>query len=671
MFTPARMSLVQLIVLDDDVIQACAALVEEKAVHLVDRAIVAPVLREGTPAYFSSVHTSLEEISLKLHELSAWLEEAIYTAAKNPFPEEIHPPKVVESLSPAIEEAYSLRVTLEKQRKEKEEEIHRLSRISDTLQSFEAAGVTYEELSSLRFFSFVAGTISRAHVADVRRSLQHIPYHLEIRPLSQHTVSVLALFPKDVETSVRGALRSLYFSEVPIPEEYQGDAHSALDSIEFSLWMIREEMAELTRELRALKAKIAPDMLRWQRTVDANKRVLDAMQLFGKTSKTTCITGWVPRARIPSLEKKMKNALGDSVVIDISHPEEPTGLAHDVTGTDVQVPTQFRHPRFLKPFEGLVTTYGYPDYDGIDPTFFVAISFLLFFGMMFGDIGHGICLALLGFILMRLMPVENIKNTGWLLIAAGASASFFGLLYGSVFGIEFHDLAVWLLPLENIGRLLVTAIMIGVCIISFGIILNILQAFKRKNVQEALFGQWGLFSGVFYWLALCAFYLLIIQKKEISFGIAIGVLLLPIVLIVVGDLLYARLFVHKKDDESHDEHEEHSLAEVIFKPVEITLGFMTHTISFVRVGAFALNHAALMMVVYNIAEMGGGISGEGATFNSRLSYILAAIGGNLLVIALEGLVVFIQCLRLEYYEFFSKFFGGEGTPYAPLRVDDV
>jgi len=243
------------------------------------------------------------------------------------------------------------------------------------------------------------------------------------------------------------------------------------------------------------------------------------------------------------------------------------------------------------------------------------------------------------------------------------------LMFGSVFGIEFHSLSMWLMPLKDTKQLLGTAILLGILIITIGIILNLIQAFKRKNYKEFLFGQWGLLSGCFYWMALGVFFISLIRDKDIPVGLTVGVLLIPIVLIVLGDVFYSKLFEEKKPHTEHDD-EEHSAAETIFKPIEITLGFVTQTVSFVRVGAFALNHAALMMVVYQLARMGGGMTGPEADFGSRISYIIAAVTGNIFVMLLEGLVVFIQCLRLEYYEFFSKFFEGNGIKFKPLEIED-
>ncbi len=673
MFKPERMSLLQIVVLDDDVIPVCDYLVKQRVVHLVDRSVVAPALREGTPAYFSSVQADIETISEQLHTLSAWLRQSggIAARADDDADLTIDPQNVCEDIKPQVTESITRFSAIRKERDEKKDEINRLTRISDALQSFETAGISYGELSEFRFFAALTGTMPRRYLPDLRRSLQQIPYHLELRTLSTDEASLIVLCPKDVLSTVRGTLKSLYFSSVAIPTEYQEDPRAALDLIELRVWQLREEVAALNHKLNTLCAELAPRHRAWERLVKANMRVLNAMQLFGKTARTTFISGWVPQRQAESVTRGLGESLDGRVSVELSTPD--AGLARQLKQQGkIRVPTKFRHPAFLKPFEGIVTTYGYPDYDGIDPTFFVAVTFLLMFGMMFGDIGHGLCLAGIGLVIVRARVFRSFRQAGWLLVAAGCSAMVFGLLFGSVFGVEFHDLALWMLPLEHVPRLLASAVIMGICVITLGIALNIIQSVKTKNFREAFFGQWGLLSGCFYWMTLGVFFITLVRDKEIPVVLTIAVLLVPIVLVVLGDIFYSKLFERRAPaDDEHAGNDNHSVAETIFKPVEITLGFVTNTISFVRVGAFALNHAALMMVVYIIAEMGGGFTGAEATFNSRLSYIIAAITGNIFVMALEGLVVFIQCLRLEYYEFFSKFFKGEGIKFEPLQVEDV
>ncbi|MCX7847381.1 MAG: hypothetical protein N2595_05075 [bacterium] len=673
MFKPERMSLLQVVVQDADVIRACACLVKEKAIHLVDRAHVAPALREGTPAFFSSVHADLELLNGVIEQLRGWIREEL---GEVPRRERrgmslIDPPRTVEELKPKVLAAQGEFERRQGRRASLQSELQRLKQISDTLQSFETAGVSYGEMCAFRHFGFVAGVMPMRSMGLLRASLRQVVYHVEVRRLDENDASVIIVAPKEQVGAVRAALRSVYFTEVTVPEEYRAEAAEAMDRLEVEMWQVREELAQVAQELRGLSEEVGEWVEEAGWRVRANLRVLEAMQLFGKTARTTCINGWVPREAVPRVVGRLRSELGGRVIVHASEPETSGGLAAEVVKRGaVRVPTKFRHPGFLKAFEGLVTTYGYPAYDGIDPTIFVAGTFLLLFGMMFGDVGQGLVLMAAGILLAKHRFFRPVRNVGWLLSATGVSASIFGLLFGSVFGLEGVIQPLWFLPMERVQTMLVVSIVVGVCILSLGLILNIVQAVQRKKYREALFGQWGVCSGTFYWLTLLVFYASVVRGARLSVWLTIAVLLLPIVMVVVGDILYQRWF-EKKVGEEQGEEGEHSLAEIIFKPVEIVLSCATHTISFVRVGAFGLNHAALMMVVYILARMGGSFDGQGATFTTRASFVVFAIVGNLFVMVLEGMVVFIQCLRLEYYEFFSKFFAGDGIRYEPLQVEDA
>jgi len=658
--------LLQIVLLNEDVIAACDVLAKEKVVHLVDRAVVAPALREGTPAFFSGAHASLENINEQLNNLSLLLDYPKVLSKKSSDHEIIiDPQNVAEEIMPVLEERLAEVKKIQKETEEKNKKITELVRISDTLQSFETSGIRYDEIKKFKYFAFVAGTMPAKHLAGLRRSLRQIEYHLEIRKLDQNELSVIVFCPKDVLSSVRGALKSLYLSQTVIPVEFQGKPHEALDNIEVQLWHLREEVAVLNSSLHKLRKEIYHKYVEWKRATIVNLKVLNAMQLFGKTSRATFINGWIPKNKVDSVISILKEKVSKNILVEVSNPDENEGLAGELKNHGkVTVPTKFRHPGFLKPFETLITTYGYPDYDGIDPTFFVAITFLLMFGMMFGDVGHGLILVIVGLIIAFAKVFKTIKDTGWLVFAMGVSSMIFGFLFGEFFGPSHIIPALWVHPTGHVKEILGVALIIGISVISLGIILNVIQSFKNRNFKETFFGQWGLFSGVFYWLVLFVFYVSA-KNKSLPIWLIVSILVVPILFVVLGDLFYDAIF--GKSAGHHEE--EHSFAEVIFKPVEIVLGFTTHTVSFVRVGAFALNHAALMVVVFTIAGLSGDFNHPEAGIASKSVYILSMIIGNIFVVALEALIVFIQCLRLQYYEFFSKFFEGQGVKYEPLTVE--
>ncbi|MCK5851972.1 hypothetical protein KAH27_02990 [bacterium] len=539
------MKLIQIIALDEDVIPICDYLIKKKVVHLIDRAFISTALREGTPTGFSNTLSELESVDQKLKKLSFWIIENDVKINRRISESEIviDPVKICNETKQKVEENVQLFSAYIDEIQNFKDKIDILTRISDTLQSFETAGVSFEEISKFNFFAAVTGTIPRRFIPQLRRSMQQIPHHLELRNLSADEVSLIVICTKEAEKNVVYTLKNHYFSEVKIPKEYSGNPRDALDSIEFNLWSLREEMAAIKQKILSLSSTLAPQVGLWQKLIKANTKVLNAMQLFGKTAKTTCISGWIPERNAKKIESEIITLTSRPVKIELSSPDDNIGLASSLKKEGkTKVPSKFKHPAFLKPFQMLITTYGYPDYDGIDPTFFVAITFTLMFGLMFGDIGHGAVLVAIGLFIAKSKTLKSIAKAGWLMITVGCSAMFFGLMFGSIFGIEFHSLSMWLMPLEDTSRLLGTAIILGVLIITTGIILNLVQAAKRKNYKEFLFGQWGLLSGCFYWMALGVFFIALIRDKDIPVGLTVGVLLIPILLIVLGDVFYAKLF---------------------------------------------------------------------------------------------------------------------------------
>ena len=677
MFRPEKMSLLQCIVVDSDVLATCNFLVKRKVLHLVDRSLIHTVGRENISQDFLEVQLSLEQSREALTRVAAWLgpEATFFT---RPFEGELAPKEIAREISEGVAELQREIDEVEKKIAEHKERQARLDRLSDTLQSLEYAGVTAAELNSLRNFTGAAGIMPARFLPDLRRSLRLMPFAITARNLSKSEASVLVLTTKENGDALNNALKSVFFTEVPIPEKYLNSATEALDDIEFERWEIREEEAALIAEENKLRRRAEKSYRRWHSALEAHLRVLSAMRLFGKTESTTYISGWLPKNSAEKVAKELYECLDGRLLFDISSPEDGEGEAATVVRSGLSaVPTKFKHPSILRPFEVLVTTYGYPEYDGVDPTFFVAITFLLLFGMMFGDVGQGFIFVLLGAFLGFNKKLQNLNDTGRLLLCVGISSMIFGFLYGSIFGCEEIIPALWLHPAEDSIKLIASAIFCGTIILSLGILLNVWQAILRRNWREALFGQWGLMSSIFYWTAIALFYYLVVAKGKLSIGLAVTALVLPVAAVLVGDIVWGLILKRKAlkaalaKAEEVAEGEEEGLAEQLFKPVEIILNLITNTISFMRVGAFGMNHAVMMSVVFILASVGGGWSGPSASGASKVSYILSVIVGNLFVMLLEGLIVFIQCLRLEYYEFFSKFFGGGGVKYDPLRVDDL
>jgi V/A-type H+/Na+-transporting ATPase subunit I len=306
----------------------------------------------------------------------------------------------------------------------------------------------------------------------------------------------------------------------------------------------------------------------------------------------------------------------------------------------------------LKPFELLIKTFSLPRYRDLDPTPFVAIIFLAMYGFMFGDMGHGGVLVLLG--LFFYFKVPSIRDFAALMTAAGLSSVFFGFMFGSFFGIEMKP--IWYKPIDNIPFTMILAIGFGISVLLLGMLFQSIQRLKRRDWLNLFLGPWGIAISSVYGLMIGMSAYVYFNPGFVVTGIvffitAAFLLFTPVVLQVPVLKLLSRIF--RRDIEVHGD-----LLESVAEATESGLSYFTNTLSFIRVAAFGLNHAALSAAVFAIADAikQAGVPSSG----------IDIVVGNLTVIVLEGMIVGIQCIRLLYYEFFTKFYRGGGIPYQPI-----
>jgi V/A-type H+-transporting ATPase subunit I len=317
------------------------------------------------------------------------------------------------------------------------------------------------------------------------------------------------------------------------------------------------------------------------------------------------------------------------------------------------------NPAFLKPFELLISTYGVPAYRSLDPTPILAASFMLMFGMMFGDAGHGLILALAGLIMIRKSRKPTGRNAGYLVLYGGAASIAFGFLFGSVFGVENWLPTLWVKPMESIGHLFKVTIIFGIVMISLSMIINMINGLRRKDLLSSIFDKAGLIAMILYWCSI------LVAIRAISPGMTALPVVIPVLMVSSLILLFLKepivhLFEGKKI--LFPEGVATGIMGGIVEILEIVLGFLANTVSFIRVAAFGLAHAGLFMAIFALSEA---VSGSARGFWSGLVLVL----GNILIICLEGLVVSIQAVRLEFYEFFSRFFEQTETGYKPVEVE--
>ncbi|MCL2839185.1 MAG: hypothetical protein FWE05_00295 [Defluviitaleaceae bacterium] len=306
-------------------------------------------------------------------------------------------------------------------------------------------------------------------------------------------------------------------------------------------------------------------------------------------------------------------------------------------------PTLLKNLPIIRQFEFFTRLYGLPNYGEIDPTPILAITYTLLFGLMFGDIGHGLVLAFLGILVQRRWH----SDLGGIMTIVGISAAGFGVLYGSIFGFEFNPL--WMRPQADIMTTLIFAAALGAGLITLSMFLNMYNAFRRGRVGELLFGTNGLAGLMFYGAVLWILVRVLVHGQALTLPVII-LAILPLAFVSfkhpLENLMAGRPFFNLKE----------GIGQFIFNTIietfETLLTYATNTISFVRVGAFAVSHAGMMHVVLQLSSSAAGTQN-----------IFILVLGNVLVIGIEGLLVGIQVLRLDFYEMFSRFYHGGGRAF--------
>jgi len=443
-------------------------------------------------------------------------------------------------------------------------------------------------------------------------------------------------------------LDSLYFDRIRLPDFVHGSADDAAKALEKNVDEDKNDvesrkldLADYIEQQRGTLNKYFTKLKKLHDTFELREKVMMIRDKF-------YIVGFVPEKDSERFKKYFDDLKTVSLVMK---PCNENG--------EIETPVKLKNNKFAEPFSMFVDLYGLPAYNDINPTNFVAITYTLLFGIMFGDLGQGLVILVLGILLWKWKKM----TLGRIMERLGVSSMIFGTLYGSVFGYEelldpmYESLGIGFLPfkaIHSINNVLYGAIGIGILIIIISVIVNMIMGFKEKNYTRALFSNNGLAGLVFY----CSLLMLLLGGM---LGLNVGgtvyvicLIVLPLIVMFLreplGDLLKGKGFhIHESVGDF--------IAANFFECFEFLLGYATNTLSFVRVGGFVLSHAGMMSVVLALANMSGGFSP------------LVMILGNLFVIALEGLLVGIQVLRLEFYEMFSRYYTGGGKAFKPVTVN--
>ncbi len=325
-------------------------------------------------------------------------------------------------------------------------------------------------------------------------------------------------------------------------------------------------------------------------------------------------------------------------------------------------PTKLKNPKFLKPFEMFTKMYGLPAHNEMDPTLFIAISYTFIFGWMFGDVGQGALLCIVGGLIYKFKK----NNLAGIISIAGIFSMFFGFMFGSIFGFENIIEARWMHPMTamttlpfigTLNTVFIVAIVFGMGLVLLSMILNIFNAWKAKDIEAGIFHNNGVVGFVFY-LSIVVTVVLFMTGNELPGTIVLALMFgLPLILIALREPIIKKIEKKVFKPESMGMF----IVENLFELFEVLLSYFSNTLSFVRIGAFAISHAAMMQVVLMLA------GAENSFSEITVGGWMLVIFGNLFVMGMEGLIVGIQVLRLEYYEMFSRFYKGTGREFIPYN----
>ncbi len=539
-------------------------------------------------------------------------------------------------------------------RKDLSDEEKHLSHMRNLMELLGGLDIDLGAFERMRFMKITLGIVGAEKLALLIEGLKG-RFIAEERRVRQGEHLVLIVGDREDQPLLDKVLTAAFFQELVLPEEFLGNPKQVSGKIQARLTILEKEKLEINEALKQIHARYTSALNTLGKKLASADLHFFAREHFKNSREALVLSGWLPKESVAELRDFLAATSEGKDLIVVADES----VAQD-KGTP---PTLLKNARLIRPFENILKIYGLPNYRELDPTLYTTIGFFLMFGMMFGDVGHGLLLGSLGAWLRwgkfgKKMPI--LKDVGYLLLACGIISMIFGFLYGSVFGFEHIIHPLWFSPFEELHYGLTVAIAWGVAFILGGTILNIANRVANKQYIEAGLGRTGL-AGIWFYLGsvtlMAGLVWGIAPLKSIS--ALMGLCLLPMVLIGLKEPLEA--WHHAR----HGHAKSSTLEIIILSVMEIydtILSYLSNTLSFMRVAAFALNHVALLLAVFAMAQILRDMTGSG------FFYWAMVVVGNLGVIVVEGVIVLIQTLRLIYYEGFSKFFSGDGVAYQPFSV---
>lgn len=547
--------------------------------------------------------------------------------------------RLLEESGPVIDEINLMRASVQKYEQFRE----KLSSVIDK-------ELEFDRLAGFHYFDYELGALTKENRIRLRKNYENISaLALNIGSIKYSVEDLyLIIFPKQLKDETAKLLKALNWVRYEVPEGLSGSVSNMIRQVNEKIAVLKKEIDELSGVLKEKKEETRQLLNKIFSIVKLEEKIIGMEREIFYGENSFVLNAWVRKNDSEKI-RQLLNSVTKNIIIEEKNVNE--------IGRQVMPPTQFKNNRFFRPFETIIRLYGLPSYYEIDPTPFIAITFCLMFGIMFGDIGQGLVYFIVGVFLYK-----KSRTAGQILTRLGGSSVVFGFVYGSLFGLEQEELP-WLpsligKPLDprNIPAILITGVVFGVVVLSVSFIFGIINSIRLGNIEDGIFGKNGA-AGYIFFLGLVFSGVCITGAIGVPIGIPLAVMVLSLTIMLFKQPL-ANLAMNSRPI-IHGSAGSY-FTESIFEGVETVLGTLSNTISFIRIGAFALNHAGLFLAFLVMSEM---------MSNTVLKFIILLLG-NLLILTLEGLVVFIQGLRLQYYEMFSKYFRGDGVPFNPVKLEN-
>ncbi len=478
-----------------------------------------------------------------------------------------------------------------------------------------------------KFLQTLVGSVAESDLADLTAQLAHVGGIVEIFGRQAGRAYLVVICPQLQCTVSQRLLLQHGWHEIQLPAEFSGRPQEIEANLDALATRISQGVADLAQAHQHTFAHIKDPLAHAVKMIELAEPYAHLVDdTVTEASGQLLIRGWIPQRNLPRLQRHLATLTGKYHLE--TRPPQP--------GERESVPSARRYPVWMGPFAELVRGYGVPCYGDFDPTLFFSISFIVMFGMMFGDVGHGLMIGLAALFLRgearRFRPI---------MLAAGGSASGFGWLYGSVFGLEHVLQPLWIAPLSDPERMLAMALWWGVGFLVSTQLIMLYNRLVARHWRAALLDAGGVAGLLLYLGGVMALYLG--YQAKAGAGLALAVALIGFVLILLQHCMQlrepwpGRFFLGLMDS------------------LETVFNDFVNTVSFMRLAAFSISHVALAMAITTLsAEMG------------QAGQIIALVFGNILILVLEGAIVAIQALRLEYYEGFSRYFTCFGREFKPI-----